>query len=195
MEDNDNSKSRFLVKNLIRGIIWFLLIIVVYVLVEDFLQENFKHSIEDIQDRPLILFSVFFVSEVFFGVVPPEFFMLFWVLHKVTVSTYVVNLSVLTVLSFISGVIGYFVGRNFRKTMVYRKIRARFLRTYELQLRRYGGYLVFVGAVTPVPFSATCMLAGSVEFDFKDFILICLTRILRFAVYGWMVWSFPNWFS
>jgi membrane protein YqaA with SNARE-associated domain len=39
------------------------------------------------------------------------------------------------------------------------------------------------------------MLAGSVNFSFKTFLLICIARILRFAVYGWMVWSFPNFFN
>jgi membrane protein YqaA with SNARE-associated domain len=71
----------------------------------------------------------------------------------------------------------------------------KYLEQYQDNLKRYGGYLVFVGAVTPVPFSATCMLAGSVDLPFKNFLLICITRIIRFAVYGWMVWSFPNWFS
>ena len=55
--------------------------------------------------------------------------------------------------------------------------------------------LVVVGAVTPVPYSATCMLAGSVKYPFNTFLLICITRIIRFAFYGWMVWTFPAWFS
>lgn len=195
MEQQEETRSSFLLRNLLRGLVWFAVIITIFIFLEDYLQENFQHTIEELQDRPLILFSVFFASEILFGLLPPEFFMMVWVLHKVPLGDYVVDLSILTVFSFAAGIIGYFVGRFFSKTLFFKKIRERYLQQYESQLRRYGGYLVFVGAVTPVPFSATCMLAGSVEFNFRDFVLICLTRILRFVVYGWMVWSFPDLFA
>jgi membrane protein YqaA with SNARE-associated domain len=39
------------------------------------------------------------------------------------------------------------------------------------------------------------MMAGSVHMDFRTFLLICISRVLRFSLYGWMVWSFPNWFN
>jgi|SRR5690606_21334667 len=194
-EHEEDSKSGFLFRNLLRGLIWFALIITGFILVEDYLQENFKHTIEAVYDKPLILYSVFFASEVFFGLIPPELFMLVWILHKIPLSDYVTGLSFLTIISFGAGVIGYFIGKNFSRTSLYKRFSERYLQQYETQLKRYGGYLVFVGAVTPVPFSATCMLAGSVGFRFRDFILICITRVLRFAVYGWMVWSFPNFFS
>lgn len=195
MRRHDETRSRFLFRNLLRGLIWFAVIITIFIALEDYLQENFQHSIEAIQDKPVILFSVFFSSEVFFGLVPPEFFMMVWILHKVAISDYIFNLTILTILSYLAGVIGYFIGKNFSKTAFYKRINEKYLEQYDTQLKRYGGYLVFVGAVTPVPFSATCMLAGSIEFSFRDFLLICITRILRFAVYGWMVWSFPSFFS
>ena len=191
----EDTKSGFLFRNLVRGLIWFAVIITAFILVEDYLQENFQHTIEAVYDKPMILYSTFFASEVLLGLVPPELFMLVWILHKIPLSDYVTNLSVLTVLSFLAGVIGYFIGKFFSKTALYKRINEKYMQQYERQLKRYGGYLVFVGAVTPVPFSATCMLAGSVGFRFRDFILICITRILRFAIYGWMVWSFPNFFS
>ena len=195
MRREKETKSSFLLKNLFRGLIWFGVIITVFIFLEDYLKENFQHNIEAIQDKPVILYSVFFSSEVLFGLVPPEFFMMVWILHKVSVGHYMVGLVILTVLSYLSGVIGYFIGKNFSKTPIYKRIHEKYLMQYDVQLKRYGGYLVFVGAVTPVPFSATCMLAGSIEFPLKDFLLVCITRILRFAIYGWMVWSFPNLFE
>jgi membrane protein YqaA with SNARE-associated domain len=195
MEQHEETRSSFLVKNLVRGLLWFAVIITAFILLEDYLQNNFKNSIEAIQDKPLILYGVFFMSEVVFGLLPPEFFMMVWTLHKISLSAYVVNLTILTFLSYISGVIGYYIGKTFSNTPFYRKIHEKYLLQYDKQLKRYGGYLVFVGAVTPVPFSATCMLAGSIHYNFREFLLICISRIVRFAVYGWMVWSFPNWFS
>ena len=189
------SRSRFLVKNLIRGLIWFAIIITIFILAEDYILDNFQKDIDAIHGKPVIIFSVFFASEVLFGLVPPEFFMLVWILHKVTLVQYIINLIVLTVISYVAGVIGYVIGNNFSRTPFYQRINERYLSQYQKDLKRYGSYLVLVGAITPVPFSATCMLAGSVNLPFRNFLLICIARIIRFAVYGWMVWSFPNWFS
>lgn len=189
------SKSSFLLKNLVRGLLWFAVLITAFILTEDYIMLHFQQDIDAIQDKPALLYAVFFLSEVVFGLVPPEFFMMIWILHKVTVVEFIINLTILTIISYVAGIIGYYIGKRFSKLPFYRKIHDRYLEPYQKQLKLYGGYLVFVGAVTPVPFSATCMLAGSVDLPFKNFLLICITRIIRFAAYGWMVWSFPNWFS
>jgi len=189
------TKSRFLFKNLFRGLLWFAVIITAFILAEDYIQTTFQKDIETIHNQPLIVYSVFFASEVIFGLIPPEFFMMLWILHKISVAGYITNLIILTALSYVAGIIGYYIGKFFSKTPLYKKLNERYLEQYQDSLKRYGGYLVFVGAVTPVPFSATCMLAGSVDLPFRNFLLICITRIIRFAAYGYMVWSFPNWFS
>jgi membrane protein YqaA with SNARE-associated domain len=195
MNEEEHTKSRFLVKNLLRGLIWFAIIITAFIYAEGYIQENFAKDIEAIHNRPILVYAVFFASEVVFGLVPPEFFMMIWVLHKVSISQFIINLSILTVISYIAGMIGYSIGKNFSKSAFYVRISEKYLSQYHVDLARYGGYLVFVGAVTPIPFSATCMLAGSVNLPFNRFLIICISRILRFVVYGWMVWSFPNWFS
>jgi membrane protein YqaA with SNARE-associated domain len=119
-----------------------------------------------------------------------------WILDHIDVTGFIINLSILTVISYGAGILGYYIGKTFSRTEFYQtRIREKYLKQYEKNLKKFGGYLVFVGAVTPVPFSATCMLAGSVNMNFKNFLLICITRVIRFAVYGWMVWSFPNWFN
>ena len=190
----EESRPRFLFKNLLRGLLWFAIIITAFILLEDYIQQNFRHSLEAMYDKPLVLFSIFFSSEVVFGIVPPEFFMMVWILNKVSVSDYIVSLIILTLISYTAGIIGYFIGKFFSQTAFYKRIHAKHLYQYDIYLKRYGGFLVFVGAVTPVPYSATCMLAGSIHYPFNTFLLIGISRIVRFAVYGWMVWSFPAWF-
>ncbi len=191
----EESRSSFLLKNLLRGILWFAVIITAFILAEEYIRSAFERDIEAIQDKPIILFMVFFASEVIFGLIPPEFFMLLWILHKISLSGYILNLVVLTILSYLAGVIGYLIGSNFSRTGLYKKLYVRYLLQYEQQLRRYGAFLVLVAAVTPIPYSATCMLAGSVNLPFKQFLLIGIARIIRFAAYGYLVWAFPNWFS
>jgi membrane protein YqaA with SNARE-associated domain len=195
MEQEQETRSGFLFKNLLRGLIGFLVIITLFILFEDYIQEVFEIHKTTIRKNTPLTFSIYTLSEIVFGILPPELFMLIWISSKVTVIEYAINLVYLTLISYGAGVLGYFIGKYFSKTSLYKRIGEKYIKPYEGQLKRFGGYLVFVGAVTPVPFSATCMLAGSINYPFKTFLLICITRILRFAVYGWLVWSFPNWFS
>jgi membrane protein YqaA with SNARE-associated domain len=195
MQEEEETHSGFLIRNLLRGLVFFFVIIVAFYFLEEFIQENFKSHIGEIRANPGVLYGLFTLSEIVFGIVPPELFMMIWILDDIEVTGFVINLSILTVISYGAGVLGYYIGRNFSKTPFYQnRIREKYLKQYENKLKKFGGYLVFVGAVTPVPFSAMCMLAGSVNMNFKNFLLICISRVLRFAVYGWMVWSFPNWF-
>jgi len=195
MQEEEETHSGFLIRNLLRGLVFFFVIIIAFYFLEEFIQENFKSHIGEIRANPGILYGIYTLSEIIFGIIPPELFMMIWILDDIDVAGFVINLSILTVISYAAGVLGYYIGRNFSKTPFYQnRIREKYLKQYEKKLKKFGGYLVFVGAVTPVPFSAMCMLAGSVNMNFKNFLLICISRVLRFAVYGWMVWSFPNWF-
>ena len=196
MEPQEETRSSFLLKNLTRGLIWFAFIITVFILMESYIQQNFKSHIDTIRDNPAVLYGIYTLSEIVFGILPPELFMMIWVLDDIDVNGFITNLGILTIISYGAGILGYYIGKNFSKTKLYQeKIREKYLKQYEGKLKTFGGYLVFVGAVTPVPFSATCMLAGSVNLNLRAFLLICITRIIRFAAYGWMVWSFPNWFN
>lgn len=191
-KEEEESKSSFLFKNLAKGLAWFVVILAAYILVKGEL-DFYKEEINQLGDNMPLLLSVFTVSEIVFGILPPEIFMLIWQ-TKGILSEYIINLSILTLISYAAGVLGYFIGKFFSKTDLYKKIHAKYLQQYDKQLKRFGGYLVLVGAVTPVPFSATCMMAGSVNLNFKNFLLICISRIIRFAFYGYFVWSSPQWF-
>jgi membrane protein YqaA with SNARE-associated domain len=191
--EKEETRSGFLWKNLIRGLVWFAVIITAYILASEDLKV-YQQEINDIGDRLPLLLGIFTVSEIVFGIIPPELFMLIWQ-SKGILSEYVINLTYLTVISYAAGVLGYYIGYFFSKTNIYEKISDRYLKKYDQQLKKFGIYIVLVGAVTPVPFSATCMLAGSVNIPIRDFLLICISRIIRFAFYGWMVWTFPSWFA
>jgi membrane protein YqaA with SNARE-associated domain len=175
---------------------WFAIIIVVFVLLEGYIQQNFKEHIDTIRANPGILYGIYTISEIVFGILPPEIFMMIWILDNIDLSGFIINLTILTLISYAAGILGYYIGKVFSKTKFYQeRIREKYLKQYEGKLKTYGGYLVFVGAVTPVPFSATCMLAGSVNLNFKYFLLICITRVIRFAGYGAVVWYAPDLFK
>ena len=184
--ETEESKFSFLFKNLAKGLAWFAVIIIAYLLVQKELNV-YREQINQVGDNMLLLLSIFTVSEIVFGILPPEIFMLIWK-TKGVLSEYITNLIILTLISYAAGVLGYFIGRYFAKTEVYKKIHQRYLAEYDHKLRKFGGFLVVVGAVTPVPFSATCMLAGSVNLPLKHFLLLTISRIVRFAFYGALVW-------
>jgi len=195
-QPEEETQAGFLFKNLLRGLIFFAVIITAFILLEEYIQDNFQSHIDEIRSNPLLLYGTFTVSEIVFGILPPELFMMIWILDHISIEGYLLNLAVLTVISYGAGVLGYWIGKTFSKTRFYQiHLREKYLKQYEKQLKKFGGYLVFVGAVTPIPFSAMCMMAGSVNMPFRPFLLICISRVLRFALYGWMVWSFPNWFN
>lgn len=191
-EEEEETRSGFLVRNLLKGLAWFAVIITAYILVQSEL-EIYEEQINKVGDNIPLLLSIFTVSEIVFGILPPEIFMLIWQ-TKGVLSEYVFNLSILTFISYGAGIVGYFIGYYFSKAPSFKGFQERYLKPYEKRLKKYGGFLIVVGAVTPVPFSAICMLVGTIKYPFKTFLLICITRVLRFVVYGWMVWSFPNWF-
>jgi uncharacterized membrane protein YdjX (TVP38/TMEM64 family) len=195
MEEAEESKSSFLFKNALKGLIWLAVILVGFLFAEEFIQDNFQRDIDTVKDQPLILFAIFFASEVVFGIIPPVLFMTTWkILMNVTFQEYVFNLTILTLLSLTAGVIGYFIGKLFSSTSFYKKLDDQYLKQYNKKLKKYGSFLVLVGALTPIPFSATCMMAGSVAIPFRDFMWACASRIFYFIIYGWIVWSFPNLF-
>ncbi|MFZ9980621.1 MAG: YqaA family protein [Cyclobacteriaceae bacterium] len=184
--ESEESKFSFLFKNLAKGLAWFVVIIIAYLLVQKEL-DVYREQINQVGDNVILLLSIFTISEIIFGILPPEIFMLIWK-TKGVLSEYVTNLTILTLISYAAGVLGYFIGRFFAKTKSYTKIHRRYLAQYDRRLRKFGGFLVVVGAVTPVPFSATCMLAGSVNLPLKYFLLLTISRIVRFAFYGALVW-------
>lgn len=58
--------------------------------------------------------------------------------------------------------------------------------------RRYGVWAVLLAALSPLPFSIFCWLAGIYQMPQKPFLLACLARAPRFALYlylfrlGWL---------
>ncbi len=191
-EPEEESRSSFLWRNLIRGLIWFAVILTAYILAAEELAV-YQKEINNVGDRLPLLLTIFTISEVIFGIIPPELFMLIWQ-SKGILSEYILNLTYLTLISYAAGVIGYYIGHFFSKTPIYIQMHERYLKQYDQKLRTYGLYLVLVGAITPIPFSATCMLAGSVNTPIDKFLLICISRIIRFAGYGWAVWAAPSYF-
>jgi membrane protein YqaA with SNARE-associated domain len=127
----------------------------------------------------------FFISETLLGLIPPEIFIA-W--SKKTTSP-IINLSILASLSYIGGILSFFIGKvilriNSVKNYLEIKMAKQLKNT-----SKWGGFLILIGALLPVPFSITCMAAGMIKYPLKGVVLFGLFRFVRFALYAWAIYS------
>lgn len=183
-----DSRSKFLFKNLAKGLLWFGFLLLLYIIFKDRIDINPESWIGKVSDKPVIVFSIFLASEIIIGIIPPELFM-GWAATSGDLPLYIFYIILFSLISYGAGVIGYLVGRFLNRTILFRYTRKKFFGQVEAFFRTYGGFLIFVAAVTPVPFSAVCMLVGSVKYRFRMFLLISLSRFLRFGVYAYILWQ------
>jgi membrane protein DedA with SNARE-associated domain len=183
-----SNKTRFFLSNLLKGLIWLAVLVTAYMLARKYFDFDLKVIMGPFYENSIAIFSVFLFSEIVFGIVPPEFFM-FWALRHEVLNFYVENIAILAVMSYLAGIIGYFIGTYFNTTVIYRLIRRNYLRKYEELFNNYGGFLILVAALTPLPFSGICMLVGAVKYPARRFFWISLSRFIRFIVYAAIIWE------
>lgn len=175
-------------KNLLRGLVWLVIIVFGYF----FLRNQYNFTLESVlgpvYDQPTIVYLIFLSSETIFGIIPPEFFMI-WSLRNEVLSIYINNIIALAVISYISGIIGFGIGAYLKNTHFYKQMKKRVFGKFEKHLNNYGGFLVVVAALTPLPFSGIAMLVGSVHYSFRKYLTFSLFRLLRFAAYGMVIWE------
>lgn len=184
-------RTRFLVTNLAKGILWLAILITLYLLAKKYLNFDIKDWMGPLYDNSVAIYVMFLVSEIVFGIIPPEIFM-FWSARHADLSLYVQNVAALSVISYAAGVIGYYIGSYFNKTLLYRALKRNVFGRFEKHFNNYGGFLVVVAALTPLPFSGICMLVGAVKYNFRKFIWFSLFRFLRYIVYAWIIWETPG---
>lgn len=181
-------RTKFLLRNLLKGILWLTILVTAYILAKKYLNFNLEEWLGPLYDSPVLIFSIFLGSEIIFGIIPPELFM-FWALRNEDLIVYLGNIVALSIMSYIAGVTGYYIGSYFNTTKIYRLLRRNYLGRYERLFNQYGGFLVIVASLTPLPFSAICMLVGAVKYNFRKFVWFSLFRFLRFLVYSIIIWE------
>lgn len=179
-------RYKFFFRYFVRGMIWLGVIIGVFLIFKRYFVIDFEEFLNSITDQPVIVFMVFFISEVIVGIIPPEVFMI-WSL-KMPLKGYLSYILLLSVLSFTAGLIAFWIGNYFHNTRFYDYVEEKLFGRYAVFLRKFGGFIILVAAMTPLPYSGICMLVGSAKYPFKRFILVSLTRFLRFGLYAYVIW-------
>jgi len=131
------------------------------------------------------IFSFFFISETLLGLVPPEIFIA-W--SKKTTDP-IINLTILATLSYFGGLLSYFIGKwalKIKSIKLYLEVK---MAKHLKNTSKWGGFLILVGALLPIPFSISCMTAGMIRYSFKKVVLFGLFRFIRFAIYAWAIFK------
>ena len=58
-----------------------------------------------------------------------------------------------------------------------------------INMQKWGGFLIAVGALLPLPFAIACLAAGMINYSRKHFFMFGLLRFFRFAIYGFVIYS------
>ena len=134
---------------------------------------------------PQGLIGLFFISEISIGFITPEL-LIVWADETLKPRW---MLTILASLSYLAGIIGYFLGQFWRtRAFVRNFLLDRYKETFA-QLNRFGGLLIVLAALTPLPYPIVSQLSGMNDYPFKKFALLTLVRFLRFAIYGALLYN------
>ena len=177
---------RFVGLNLKKAILPIVVIVLVIFLFNKYvynINDGLHHFTETFSR--LGIFVTFFLSETLLGLIPPEIFIA-W--SKKTDDP-ILNLAILATLSYCGGLISYFLGKTALKIKAVKEYLEVKMAKNLQNTRKWGGILILVGAILPLPFSIACLAAGMIKYPFKNVVLFGLFRFGRFAVYAWAIFS------
>ncbi|MGY5849460.1 YqaA family protein [Salegentibacter sp. F14] len=134
---------------------------------------------------PLGILGVFFLSESLLGLIPPELF----IAWSGKSSSPILYLSLLALASYLGGIISYYIGRAITKIpAVHEDIEVK-MADHIKNTRKWGGFLIIVGALLPIPFAMTSIAAGIIKFPFPSFLMFGLLRFVRFYLYALVIFE------
>lgn len=128
---------------------------------------------------PKIIVLSFLISESILGLIPPEIFIL-WSSKS---DSPILFLFALASASYIGGIVSYFIGMRISLMPAVRKHIERKIKQHIINLRKWGGVFIVLGAISPIPHSIVSIGAGLINYKFKYYLLWSLFRYLRFVVY------------
>ena len=140
-----------------------------------------------IYNNPYLVMTVFVGSEILFGIIPPEVFML-WSLETGWTGPYFWSVGLMSVISYAAGYFNFTLGLIINHRIHTLKFKSRFIQKYMNLFSQYGAFLVVVASITPLPFSLIALLGGAAGLEKRKYILYSLLRILRFFAYAYVLW-------
>ena len=139
----------------------------------------FSTITENFSDAYVLI--IFFISESFLGMIPPDIFMIWATKFQ---SPFLI-LTILGILSYIGGAVSYQIGYGLSKVPKISAYIERRLEGYILLTRKWGGAFIVIAALFPFsPLSLVVIAVGMLKYPFKLYLLFGLSRIVRFVFQG-----------
>ncbi len=164
-----------------------IILVIVALIVLDLYVIDFSNVFTYVTETyaPLNILFVFLASESLFGLVPPEIF----IAWSDKMPQPMLYLTILASLSYLGGIISYFIGKwILRIPRVYDYVEVK-MKKHLKQIQKWGGFLIVVGALLPIPYSMTSMAAGTINYKFRNYLLFGLLRFVRFYLYAIAIFS------
>lgn len=131
------------------------------------------------------VFILFLFSESFFGLIPPDFFII-WA-RRFSEPWMVV--SILAVISYAGGLVSYYIGYRMRNISKLNDFLTLKFKVHFRKVRRWGSVFIIVAAMFPLPYSTICMITGLLRFPLSRFLLLGMVRMLRFYIYALVLYG------
>lgn len=164
-----------------------LFIVITVLLIINYKVINLTELIENLTRNmnTASIFIFFFISETILGLIPPDIF----IAWSKTTATPLTNLTILAVLSYCGGILAYFLGKSLLRFKNFREYVEGKFKVHIKNINKWGGWLIAVGALLPLPFSISTLVAGMVSYSLRNTILFALLRFLRFVIYGAVIYN------
>lgn len=134
---------------------------------------------------PFAVVAWLFISEIIVGLLPPEAFIL-WaesMAHSWGV------LFILASVSYLGGAISFAIGKRMDNfSNIHAWLHSKFHQQI-LQLKRFGGLIIAIAALTPLPYPLFSMIAGLSGVKTSLFLRVALIRYVRFVIYALVLWK------
>lgn len=184
-----SEKGAFLIRNILKGFLYLAILVLVFFLIQkSFTEQERLEWFGEIYNNPVLVLSVYVGSEVLFGIIPPEVFML-WSLKTGYLGAYFFSIGILSVISYAAGLFNYTIGGLINHKSRIGQRDYKIITKYRDLFLKYGAHLVVVASVSPIPFSAISLLAGAGGLERNKYLLFSLFRIVRFFVYAYIIWK------
>ena len=134
---------------------------------------------------PAVVVLWLFVSEVIIGILPPEAF----IIWAESFSQPYLMLFILAAVSYLGGFISFLIGTRINKMP---KIEAWIHNKFEdwiIQIKKFGGLIIAVAALTPLPYPLVSMIAGLSGVKSGIYLRVALIRFVRFFIYAMVLWK------
>jgi membrane protein DedA with SNARE-associated domain len=184
-----SEKKRFVIKYVLQAFVSLMIIFGGVILFKElYFDHDPEYWIEKFYGNNLMIYLIYVASEILFGIFPPELFMI-WSFNAGDKVSYILNTAFFAVVSVIAGHIAYWGGFYLSKIFGKKIKRKYFVAQYLPVVKKYGGLLIVIAAFTPLPWATISLMMGVINYNYRKYTLIALSRILRFAIYGFIIFK------